>query len=306
MKLLALTALALARLAAQNNQPEPAPIRLEVTRVSLMFTVKDKKGRFITDLGKDDFEVVENKKVQSILEFTAESDLPLRLAILVDTGNSVRDRFEFQQDAATEFVNSVVRRGRDKAVVMSFNSTPEVAAKMTDDPIDLAKAIRNLRPGGGVALYDALFAACRDKLLRDDEPRERFRRAVILLGDGNDNQSQYNRSQALEMVHKADAVVYSISTNISKIDTEGDKVMRFFAQETGGQAYFPMDAADLGQPFANIANELRHQYNVLYRPEPLKADGQYHPVDIRLKSRKDLVVRARRGYYAPLSGNGSN
>jgi len=306
MKLLALTALALARLAAQNNQPEPAPIRLEVTRVSLMFTVQDKKGRFITDLGKDDFEVVENKKVQSILEFTAESDLPLRLAILIDTGNSVRDRFEFQQDAATEFVNSVVRRGRDKAVVMSFNSTPEVAAKMTDDPIDLAKAIRNLRPGGGVALYDALFAACRDKLLRDDEPRERFRRAVILLGDGNDNQSQYNRSQALEMVHKADAVVYSISTNISKIDTEGDKVMRFFAQETGGQAYFPTDAADLGQPFANIANELRHQYNVLYRPEPLKADGQYHPVDIRLKSRKDLVVRARRGYYAPLSGNGSN
>ena len=216
MKPLALAALALARLAAQNSQPEPAPIRLEVTRVSLMFTVQDKKGRFITDLGKDDFEVVENKKVQSILEFTAESDLPLRLAILIDTGNSVRDRFEFQQDAATEFVNSVVRRGRDKAVVMSFNSTPEVAAKMTDDPIDLAKAIRNLRPGGGVALYDALFTACRDKLLRDDEPRERFRRAVILLGDGNDNQSQYNRSQALEMVHKADAVVYSISTNISK------------------------------------------------------------------------------------------
>jgi Ca-activated chloride channel homolog len=303
MKLLALTALALARLAAQNNQPEPAPIRLEVTRVSLMFTVQDKKGRFITDLGKDDFEVVENKKVQSILEFTAESDLPLRLAILIDTGNSVRDRFEFQQDAATEFVNTAIRRGRDKAVVMSFNSSPEVAAKMTDDPIDLAKAIRNLRPGGGVALYDALFAACRDKLLRDDEPRERFRRAVILLGDGNDNQSQYNRSQALEMVHKADAVVYSISTNISKIETEGDKVMRYFAQETGGQAYFPMEAADLGQPFANIANELRHQYNVLYRPEPLKADGQYHPVDIRLKSRKDLVVRARRGYYAPLSGN---
>ncbi len=303
MKLLALTALALARLAAQNNQPEPAPIRLEVTRVSLMFTVQDKKGRFITDLGKDDFEVVENKKVQSILEFTAESDLPLRLAILIDTGNSVRDRFEFQQDADTEFVNSVVRRGRDKAVVMSFNSTPEVAAKMTDDPIDLAKAIRNLRPGGGVALYDAIFMACRDKLLRDDEPRERFRRAVILLGDGNDNQSQYNRSQALEMVHKADAVVYSISTNIRKIETEGDKVMRYFAQETGGQAYFPMEAADLGQPFANIANELRHQYNVLYRPEPLKNDGQYHPVDIRLKSRKDLVVRARRGYYAPLSAS---
>ena len=286
------------------NQPEPAPICLEVTRVSLMFTVQDKKGRFITDLGKDDFEVVENKKVQSILEFTAESDLPLRLAILIDTGNSVRDRFEFQQDAATEFVNSVVRRGRDKAVVMSFNSTPEVAAKMTDDPIDLAKAIRNLRPGGGVALYDALFAACRDKLLRDDEPRERFRRAVILLGDGNDNQSQYNRSQALEMVHKADAVVYSISTNITKIETEGDKVMRYFAQETGGQAYFPMEAADLGQPFANIANELRHQYYVLYRPEPLKNDGQYHPVDIRLKSRKDLVVRARRA-HAPLSGDGT-
>jgi Ca-activated chloride channel family protein len=309
MKLLPLAALTLAPLSAQNNaqnsQPEPAPIRLEVTRVSLMFTVQDKKGRFITDLGKDDFEVVENKKPQSILEFTAESDLPLRLAILIDTGNSVRDRFQFQQDAATEFVNTVIRRGHDKAVIMSFNSTAEVAANLTDDPIDLAKAIRNLRPGGGTALYDAIFTACRDKLLRDDEPRERFRRAIIVLGDGNDNQSQFNRSQALEMVHKADAVVYTISTNISKIDTEGDKVLRYFAQETGGQAFFPMDAADLGQPFANIANELRHQYNVLYRPEPMKADGQYHTVDVRLKSRKDLVVRARHGYYAPLSGDAS-
>ena len=127
----------------------------------------------------------------------------------------------------------------------------------------------------------------------------------IVLGDGKDNQSQYNRNQALKMVHKADAVVYAISTNISKIETEGDKVLRYFAQETGGQAFFPMEAAELGQPFANITNELRHQYSVLYRPDPVKADGQYHTVDVRLRSRKDLVVRARHGYYAPLSADAS-
>jgi len=101
------------------------------------------------------------------------------------------------------------------------------------------------------------------------------------------------------MAQKADAVIYSISTNISKITTEGDKVLRYFAQETGGQAFFPFKAEDLEQSFENIANELRHQYNIFYRPEPLKTDGLYHQVALKVKSRKDVVVRARKGYYAP-------
>jgi VWFA-related protein len=266
-----------------------------------MFTVQDKKGRFLTDLGKEEFEVVENKRPQSILEFTAESNLPLRIAILIDTSNSIRERFKFQQEAAISFVDTVVRRGIDKAVVVSFDTTAELVTDLTDDPEKIDTAIRSLRPGGGTALYDAIFFACRDKLLEGDESLEKYRRAVVILSDGDDNQSRWTRDQALEMAHKADAVVYTISTNILHIDTDGDKVLKYFAQETGGQSFFPFKATDLAQSFENIANELRHQYNVLYRPQPMKADGLYHSVEIKLKTRKDLVVRAQRGYYAPLN-----
>ena len=277
---------------------EPTRILVDVTRVNMLFTVADKKGRFITDLNKDDFEVVEGKKQQTIQEFTAETDLPLRLAILVDTSNSIRDRFKFEQEAAIEFINSVVHAPADKAMVVSFDSSAELVSDLIDDTEKLDGAVRSLRPGGGTAFYDAIFFACRDKL-QQDQPRHKFRRAMVIVTDGEDNESRYTRDQALEMAQKADVVIYTISTNISHTDTEGDKVLRYLTQETGGRAFFPFKVEDLEQSFENIANELRHQYNIFYRPEPLKTDGLYHTVDLRVKGRKDLVVRARKGYYAP-------
>ena len=291
---------------AQPNDDKPARqdaddknrIVLDVSRVNMLFTVSDKKGRFVTDLGRDDFEIFENKKPQKMLEFNAESNLPLRLAILIDTSNSIRERFRFQQEAASAFITNVVRPRQDKAIVVSFDTAAELVADLTDDTEVLEKAVRGLRPGGGTALYDAVFFACRDKLMQD-QPLYKFRRAMVILSDGEDNQSRYSRDQALEMAQKADVVVYTISTNITRIETDGDKVLKYFAAETGGQAFFPFRAQDLNQSFENIANELRHQYNIFYRPEPLKTDGLYHPVDIRIRGRKDLLVRARKGYYAP-------
>ncbi|MBI4875259.1 MAG: VWA domain-containing protein [Acidobacteria bacterium] len=277
---------------------EQARIVLDVTRVNILFTVTDRKGRFITDLVKDDFQVTESKKQQNILEFTAESDLPLRLGVLIDTSNSVRDRFKFQQAAAIEFIHSLLRPRADKAIVVSFDTTAELVMDLSDDSEKLAKAVRELHPGGGTSLYDAIFFACRDKLMQD-QPRHKFRRAMVILSDGEDNQSRYTRDQALEMAQKADVVIYTISTNISRIPTDGDKVLKYFAAETGGLALFPFKVEDLAQSFENISNELRHQYNLLYRPEPLRADGLFHPVDVRVKGRKELVVRARSGYYAP-------
>jgi VWFA-related protein len=287
---------------AEKPAPIDAPdtrIKVDVTRVNVLFTVTDKKGRFITDLGKDDFSVTENKKAQVIQEFTAETDLPLRIAILIDTSNSIRDRFKFEQEAAIEFINSVLRPREDKAMVVSFDTAAELVADLMDDPEKLAKSIRNLRPGGGTALYDAIYFACRDRL-QQDQPRHKFRRAVIIVSDGDDNQSRVTRDQALEMAQKADVVIYSISTNISKIEGDGDKVLRYLSLETGGQAFFPFKVQDLAQSFENIANELRRQYNIFYRPEPLKADGLYHSISVKVNGRKDLVVRARKGYYAPV------
>jgi len=292
----------LSTLQARQAQSPPAgssadnPIRAEVTRVNMLFTVTDKKGRFVTDLTKNDFQVAENKKPQTILEFSSETDLPLRLAVLIDTSNSIRDRFRFQQEAATNFINSVVR-DQDKAIVVSFDTAAELVADMTNDTAVLEKAVRNLRPGGGTALYDAIYFACKDKLMLD-QPMYKFRRAMVILSDGEDNDSRYSRDQALEMAQRADTVMYTISTNISHVETDGDKVMHYFAEETGGAAFFPFQAKDLNQSFENIANELRHQYNLFYRPEPLNNDGRFHDVRIKVKGRKDLVVRARKGYYA--------
>jgi Ca-activated chloride channel homolog len=301
-----------AKQAATKQAPPAAPakeasgdsettISLDVTRVNMLYTVSDKKGRFVSDLTANDFEIIENKKKQTILSFAAESDLPLRLAILVDTSNSIRDRFKFIQEAALDFINTAMRT-QDKAIVVSFDTAAELVTDLTNDTGLLTAAVRGLRPGGGTALYDAIYFSCRDKLMVD-QPREKYRRAIIILTDGEDNLSRYTREQAIEMAHKADVVIYAISTNISHSAIEGDKVLKRFAEETGGDSFYPFRAEQLSQSFENIANELRHQYNVLYRPDPLKIDGLYHAVDIRVKERKDLNVRARRGYYAPTPFN---
>jgi VWFA-related protein len=288
-----------ARPAGQVLQSDEATrITVDVTRVNLLFTVTDKKGRFITDLGKDDFEVVEGKRRQTISDFAAESDLPLRLGILIDTSNSVRERFKFEQEAASQFIDSVMRTNLDKALVVSFDTSAELVADLINDTDKLTAAIRDLRPGGGTSLYDAIYFACRDKLSQD-QPRHKFRRAIVILSDGEDNQSRYTRDQALEMAQKADVVMYAISTNITRIETDGDKVLKYLAQETGGRAFFPFKVEDLDQSFENIANELRHQYNISYRPEPLKTDGLFHAIDVRVTERKNILVNVRRGYYAP-------
>jgi VWFA-related protein len=288
-----------AKTIAPAPQEDPqSRITLDVNRVNILFTVSDRKGRFVTNLTKEDFDVFENRKRQNILEFTAESDLPLRLALLIDTSNSVRDRFRFEQEASIEFLNTLLRPRQDRAMIVSFDTSAQLAADLTDDHELLVKTIRDLRPGGGTALYDAIFHACRDRLMRD-QPRHKFRRAIVVLSDGEDNQSHFTRDQALEMAQKADVVIYTVSTNISRIPSDGDKVLRYFANETGGLSLFPFKVDDLSQSFENISNELRSQYNLLYRPEPLHNDGLYHTVDIKVRERKDLVVRARKGYYAP-------
>jgi VWFA-related protein len=286
------------RMTTIQENDDKTRIVLEVTRVNILLTVTDKRGRFITDLTKDDFEVLENKRPQKIMEFTAETDLPLRLAILVDTSNSVRDRFRFIQEAAIEFINSVIRPRQDRALVVSFDAAPELVSDLDDNTEKLTARIRDLRPGGGTAFYDAIYFACRDKL-GVEQPRHKFRRAMIVLSDGDDNMSNKSREQALEMAQKSDVVIYTISTNRSGVETDGDKVLRYFAAETGGQAFFPFKLEDLSQSFENIANELRHQYNIFYRPEPMKTDGSYQTVTVRVTPRKDVVVRARKGYYAP-------
>ena len=293
--------------AQQGSKPDLAPvyegsesdiIKVDVARVPLLFTVTDRRNRFITDLGRDDFQVFDDGWQQEIREFDRESDLPLRIGVILDTSNSIRARFKFEQEAAIEFLQGVLAEEHDRAFLVSFDTRAELIVDYTNEIEELADGVRRLRAGGGTALYDAIYYACRDKL-PEDQPKEQFRRALVVIGDGEDNRSTVTREDALEMAHKAETVVYTISTNRSGKAESGDKTLRRFAKETGGVAFHPFQARDLQQSFANIANELRHQYFILYSPSQFVNDGSFHTVEVRTKMR-NANVRVRSGYYAPL------
>ncbi|MGA9304987.1 MAG: VWA domain-containing protein [Candidatus Sulfotelmatobacter sp.] len=275
-------------------------IRVGINEVNVVFTVTDKHGKRVTDLKQADFQFVDdNKPATEIRSFHAETNLPLQVALLIDASNSVRDRFKFEQESAIEFLNQTLRRGHDQAMVVGFDVTPEVTQDFTDDTEKLDKGVRSLRPGGGTAMYDALYYACRDKLLKETLSGP-ARRAIILLSDGEDNQSHVTREEAIEMAQRAEAIVYTISTNVSGTKGAGDKVLERIADATGGKAFFPFQIRDVANDFAEIQDELRSQYDVSYKPADFKADGHFRTIEIVAVDRKNFRVRSRRGWYAPV------
>ncbi len=286
--------------AQQSGETGDIPrIRVGINEVSVVFTVTDKHGKRITDLKQNDFHFVDdNKPAVEIRSFSAETNLPLQVGLLIDASNSVRDRFKFEQESAIEFLNQTIRRHYDEAMVIGFDVTPEVAQDFTDDTEKLDHGVRQLRPGGGTALFDALFYACRDKLMKQPKAGP-TRRAIILLSDGDDIVSHVTREEAIEMAQRAEAIVYTISTNVSGTKGAGDKILERIADATGGRAFFPFQLRDVSNAFAEIQDELRSQYAVSYKPADFKADGHFRTIEIVASDRKNFRVRARRGYYAP-------
>jgi Ca-activated chloride channel homolog len=284
--------------ASQSSDPA-AVIRARINEVNVVFTVTDKHGRHITDLKQADFRIVDdNKPPEAINSFNAETNLPLQVGLLIDASNSVRDRFKFEQESAIEFLNQTVRPRVDSAFVIGFDATPEVAQDFTDNTEALAHGVHELRPGGGTALFDALYFACRDKLLKAPNATP-VRRAIILLTDGEDNLSHVTREEAIEMAQRAETIVYTISTNITGTKGPGDKVLERIADATGGRAFFPFQIRDVVNDFTEIQDELRSQYAVSYKPAELKKDGHYRAIEIIATSRRDLRVRSRRGWFSP-------
>jgi len=274
-------------------------IRSTVNEVNVVFTVTDRHGRYVKDLKRENFKVVDdNKPALDIRSFHAETNLPLEVGLLVDASNSVRDRFKFEQQAAIEFLNQSIRPKYDEAFIVGFDVTPEVTQDFTDNTEMLAVGVRDLRPGGGTAMYDALYFACRDKLMKAQHNGP-VRRAIILLSDGDDNQSHVTREEAIDMAQRADVIVYTISTNLSGAGHHGDKVLERIADATGGRAYVPFQITEVANAFAAIQEELRSQYAISYKPAGFVSDGRYRSVEILALGQKGLRVRSRRGYYAP-------
>jgi len=282
---------------SNSDSDDSFKVRKTVNEVSLVFTVTDRPGRYIKDLQKSDFKVIDDQKPADVSSFRSETDLPLQVGLLVDASNSVRDRFKFEQDAAIEFLNAIIRPRYDKAFVVGFDATPEVTQDFTDNTENLSAGVRMLRAGGGTAMYDALYFACRDKLLKQEQTGP-VRRAIILLSDGEDNLSHVTREEAIDMAARADVIVYTISTNISGMKGNGDKVLERIADATGGRAFFPFQMREMSDAFVSIQEELRSQYAVAYKPANFIADGRYRTIEI-LAQQKGLKVRTRKGYYAP-------
>src|SRR6266403_3375097 len=324
--------------AQQPAHPQPAPsqeaapqrqdqgkITQVVNLVDVLFTVLNRRNKLVPDLEKDDFKVWDDTSPEAIRYFSRQTDLPLRIGLLMDTSNSIRDRLKFEQDAATSFLFSVLRHNKDQAFVMTFDDEPAVLQAFTDDAGRLRDEILKTRAGGGTAVYDAIYNACEKELSHPPRPAgdqpDVVRRVMILISDGDDNLSNHTRAEAIEMAQRYSVVIYTISTStqwiqLSQTDplkaadrkthlTEGDKVLADLAEETGGRAFFPYHVDDLDQSFQDIGDELRNQYSIAYIPTHSQFDGKYHRIRIEVPEHKGYQVRSRRGYFAKANGSGA-
>ena len=283
---------------SDQSQDAVLTIRKRVDEVHVLFIATNKHGRFVRNLDQADFAILDDHKPpQSIVNFHSETDLPLELGLLIDTSGSVRTRFDFEQASAISFLEQTIRPNFDKAFVMGFSSQSTLTQDFTDNTSLLRIGVHHLRNGGGTALFDAIYRACRTKLMK--EPNEQpARRAIIVVSDGEDNQSEVREVQAIEMAQRAEVIIYAISTDDSGLILRGDTVLQQLAEATGGRAFFPFKMKDVKTSFAAIEDELRSQYVVSYRPADFEADGRFRPIEITAL-KKDLQVRARKGYYAP-------
>lgn len=273
-------------------------IKRRVNEVNVLFIATDKHGKFVRNLNERDFNILDDHKPpESILAFRRETDLPIEMGLLVDVSGSVNSRFAFEQDAATGFLQHVIRPGFDKAFILGFNGRSQYAQDYTDKVSLLSGAVKRLQNGGGTAIYDAIYRACKEKLL-SEKPDHPVRKALIIISDGEDNQSDVSKAQAIEMAQRAEVIIYTISTDDSGLILRGDQVLQQLADATGGRAFFPYKMKDISHSFAAIEDELRSQYVVSYKPSDFDADGRYRSIEIT-SLKKDLQVRARRGYYAP-------
>lgn len=284
---------------AQNPDNPQYTITQQVNEVDLVFTVTDHHGKFIPDLKQSDFALLDDQKAPDrVYSFTRQTNLPLRVGILIDTSTSIRSRFQYEQQAATEFLLQVVKPKSDKAFVMGFDVTPDYKQDWTNNLDYLSTGIASLRPGGGTALFDAMYSACRDKLLDAARGQEPVRKAMVLVSDGDDNQSHAYLDDAIKECQRASTIVYAISTNASPSRDRGDDVLQKIADATGGRAFYPKNVEDMPVSFHEIEEELRSQYAIVYKPADFKNDGAFRPIYLFCLDRRYLV-RASKGYFAP-------
>src|SRR5665213_1935794 len=288
--------------ASTTDQNGAYTITTVVNEVNLFFTVTDKHGHFIRNLNESNFSLLDDHMAPAeVYSFTQQTNLPLRVGLMIDTSSSIRSRFQFEQNAAVEFLLSVLRPRVDQAFVMGFDVTPNITRGYTNNGDLLAAGIRKLAPGGGTALYDATYTACRDQMLPLATTGS-FRKTLILLSDGDDDQSHATLDDAVKMCQRAETTIYTISTNDSPSRDRGDDILKAMAVATGGRAFNPFRMENVAEAFQSIQEELRSQYSLVYKPADFKADGAFRPIYLTAYDH-NYTVRTMKGYFAPKAPN---
>ena len=299
-------------------------VRVETDLTNVLFSAVDRNKRFITDLTKDDIKIYEDNQLQEIFTFQRQTDLPISLAILVDTSISAERVLPSEKNAAMEFVDSVVRLSKDEVSVVSFTGEATLELGLTGNKTRIRRAIENIQfvapsgyIGGGMtagtppisgnnqmragstALWDALYVTVDEVLAPSPD---RTRRAIILLTDGYDTSSRWKQKEAINRALQYDAVVYAIGIGDDFQGGIDDGALKRVAEQTGGRAYFPRNEEQLRVAFAQIQDELRSQYLIAYSPTNKAKDGSYRNVRVEVANptvaQQKLRLTYKQGYFA--------
>jgi len=282
----------------------PGQIRDIITNVRLPVTVTDKNNRFVVDLKEADFEIIEDKTPQAIISFQPQSNLPLDVAMLMDTSNSVKPKLKFEKDAAYSFLETVLKSRQDRALFATFDSQVELHQDLTNRLDLLTRAIDKVKAQGGTRMYDAIHSVCEQKLLAPTSLGRR--RAMVVITDGEDTESERDLRDAIEIAQRSETTIFVISTKAGgffgvqagTVDRREDKEIKRLAEETGGRAFFTAEVIELEKSLTTIARELRSQYQIAYQPTNDNYDGKERRIEVKLPNHKGLRVRTKTGYKA--------
>jgi Ca-activated chloride channel family protein len=274
--------------------------RVSVDLVNVICSVyDDNTNAFVTSLTREDFDIYEDGEKQTIENFARETNMPLTIAMLIDTSQSVKPNLQFEQETATSFFHTVLGE-KDRAMVVEFDPGINLVQDFTNDPNKLAGKIDDLKAGGlGTKLFDSIYLSCHEKLIR-----ETGRKAIIILSDGADQNSNHNIDQAIEMALRAEAIIFAVNVTSGSLfgvgdNHEGDKTLKKLVEETGGRLFAPYKE-ELYETFQKINQELRSQYSIGYTSTNPSRDGRYRKIEIKVRN-GDFKLNYRKGYYAPES-----
>jgi VWFA-related protein len=292
--------------AVPQEAQQPPALRSSVNLVNLFATVRDKSKRIVGDLKQEDFKVYEENQAQKVAFFSKEVTMPITLGLLIDTSGSEQERLGAEQEAATRFLERVMRKG-DEAMVISFDLDVDLLADFTDDRSQIERAINKARIGavsggvvtpgtipsntGGTHFYDAIYLACSDKL-----STEAGRKALVIITDAEDQGSRTRIEEAIEAAQRTDTVIHILYVH-SYGYGRGD-LARKLSDETGGRTIDVSSEKRLNEAFEQISEELRSQYTLGYYPSNTAKDGKFRKVRVETPG-KDYRVLTRKGYYAP-------